>query len=402
LGHPVVTVADVRALPFFLLRPVLLAKGALLDRRDPDIARLGSITDPERFGWAVLPHVARSFAASIVMLPKTQARVACVGYLYARMLDTLEDLVPDPAQKVAGLRWFGTRFSTGEMGTGAPELDIAASSPQEDVYRLLVERCSLVDWLYARLPDGDRERVAMLVTGMAASMEHWCTTFEYQGGALETDEQLSKYCDDVIGGPARFAVGLTMRTRVSESHGPRIAEVSEMVQLANVTRDVERDLQNGVAYHPALKPFLGSSAADPQVREQIRAVREELLVRALRCVPAYAALLGELRLPAVSAVRGSGVLMLLFTDRYYRECAVRVGREPWRGSNSTVGLLGSSILSAFSRRWAVRVARRIEASFLAAADEFEGESAYDASRQPSVGGGVSPYHRSPGTGSVSV
>jgi phytoene/squalene synthetase len=368
----------VRALPFFMLRPVLLVRGTLLDRRDPDLAHLRSIDDPERFGWAVLPHVARSFAASIVVLPKASARVACVGYLYARMLDTLEDLVPDPAQRIGGLRWFATRLSTGAMDTAAPELEIAASSPQEDVHRLLVERCGLVDRLYAKLPDGDREQVAKLVTRMAASMEYWGTTFENQGGVLETEEQLAKYCDDVIGEPARFALGLAVRTPVSESHGRRIVKVSELVQLANVTRDVERDLEHGVAYHPALRPFLGCSAADPHVREQIRAVREELLIRALRCVPAYAALLDELRLPAVSAVRGSGVLMLLFTDRYYRACATRVGREPWRGSNSTVGLLGSSLLSAFSRRWAVRVARRIEARFLAAADTIERAPAYDA------------------------
>jgi phytoene/squalene synthetase len=365
----------VRALPFFVLRPVLLTKGILLDRGDPDMARLSSIDDPEHFGWAVLPHVARSFGASIVMLPEAAARAACVGYLYARMLDTLEDLVPEPVQRTAGLRWFATRFSNGEMGTGAPELEIVASSPQEEVHKLLVERCGLVDRLYSRLPDGDRQQVAQLVTRMAASMEHWSAMFEQQGGVLETEEQLAKYCDDVIGEPARFALGLMIRTPFSESDGRRIVEASELVQLANVTRDVERDLQHGVAYHPALKPFLGRSAGDPQVRSQIREVREELLIRALRCVPAYTALLDELRLPRVSAVRGSGVLMLLFTDRYYRACAVRVGRAPWRGSRSKVGLLGSAVLSTLSRRWAVRVARRIEARFLAAADAFEGAPA---------------------------
>lgn len=363
------------ALPFFMLRPVLLAKGTLLDRSDPDLGRLRSIEDPERFGWAVLPHVARSFGASIVMLPEASARAACVGYLYARMLDTLEDLVPDPAQRIAGLRWFATRFSTGEMGTEAPELGIVASSPQEDVHRLLFERCGLVDRLYARLPAGDRKQVGELVTRMAASMEHWSATFEHQGGVLETDEQLANYCDDVIGEPARFALALMVRPPVSASHGRRIMKVSELVQLANVTRDVERDLEHGVAYHPALKPFLGCSPADPHVRGQIRAVREELMIRALRCIPAYAALLDELRLPRLSAVRGSGVLMLLFTDRYYRACAVRVGREPWKGSRSKVGLLGSAALSVLSRRWAVRVARRIEARFLAAADAIEGAPA---------------------------
>jgi phytoene/squalene synthetase len=365
----------VGALPFFILRPILMAKGTSLDRRDPDLARIRLIDDPERFGWAVLPHVARSFGASIVMLPKAAARAACVGYLYARMLDTLEDLVPDSAQRIAGLRWFATRFSTGEMGTEAPEMEIVASSPQEEVHRLLVERCGVVDRLYARLPDGDREQVAELVTRMAASMELWSATFEHQGGVLETEEQLARYCDDVIGEPARFALGIVVRTPVSESLGRRIVKVSELVQLANVTRDVERDLRHGVAYHPALKPFLGCSAADPDVRGQIRAVREELLIRALRCVPAYAALLAELRLPRLSAVRGSGLLMLLFTDRYYRACAVRVGREPWRGTRSKVGLLGSAVLSALSRRWAVRVARRIEARFLVAADTIEGASA---------------------------
>jgi phytoene/squalene synthetase len=375
LRLPVGTVAPMRALPFFMLRPILLAKGTLLDRRDPDLARLRSIDDPDRFGWAVLPHVARSFGASIVMLPEASARAACVGYLYARMLDTLEDLVPDPAQRVAGLRWFADRFSTGEMGTDAPEMEIVATSPQEDVHRLLVERWGLVDRLYARLPDGDREKVSELVTRMAASMEHWSATFERQGGVLETEEQLARYCDDVIGEPARFALGMMVRTPVSESHRRRIVKVSELVQLANVTRDVERDLQHGVAYHPALKPFLGCSAADAHVQGQIRAVREELLIRALRCVPAYALLLAELRLPRVSAVRGSAVLMLLFTDRYYRACAVRVGREPWRGTRSKVGLLGSAVLSALSRRWAVRVAQRIEARFLAAADTIEGAPA---------------------------
>lgn len=369
------TVTQVRALPFFLLRPVLLARGALLDRSEPDLVRLESIDDPERFGWAVLPHAARSFAASIVMLPKAQARAACVGYLYARMLDTLEDVVPDRAQRIAGLRWFAARFSTGEMGTRAPELEIVASSAQENVHRLLVERCEMVDHLYMRLSDDHRKQVAELVTNMAASMEYWSARFASQGGVLETDEQLARYCDDVIGEPARFALGLMVGGPGSDSQARRIVTVSELVQLANVTRDIERDLLHGVAYHPALKPFLGSSATAPDVQAQIREVREELLIKALRCVQAYVALLHELRLPAISAVRGSAVLMLLFTDRYYRACAARVGQDPWRGPRSSLALLGSSALATLSRRWALRVARRVEARFLAAADTIEGTRA---------------------------
>lgn len=362
-------------LPFPLRRPLLLFQGTLLDRREPNLAYLRSISDPERFGWAILPHVARSFAASIVLLPQAAARAARVGYLYARMLDTYEDMVLDPIQRFEGLQWFATRFSTGELVLGAPEVDVAATNPREEVHKLLVERCGLVDRLYATLPEDNRAKVAVLVTEMAASMQRWGVTFASQGGVLETDEQLARYCDDVIGEPARFAVALMVRSPLSEKQVRRVSTVSELVQLANVTRDIERDLEHGIAYHPALKPYLGEPASDRRTQEQIRRVREELLVRALRCVPAYIELLEELPLPMFSAVRGSAVLMLLFTDRYYRACAVRVGNEPWRGSSSTVTLLGSSLLSVLSRRWAQRAARRVETRFLAAADSIEGSRA---------------------------
>ena len=38
----------------------------------------------------------------------------------------------------------------------------------------------------------------------------------------------------------------------------------EMVQLANVTRDIEKDLRRGVADHPALKADLGRSTVMTQ------------------------------------------------------------------------------------------------------------------------------------------
>jgi len=111
--------------PFPLWRPVLLVQGARLDRSEPDLRYLGSIDDPERFGWAILPHVTRSFAASIVLLPQALARAARVGDLYARLLDTYEDMVPDPTQRIEGLQWFATRFSTGQSAVAAPEVEMA-------------------------------------------------------------------------------------------------------------------------------------------------------------------------------------------------------------------------------------------------------------------------------------
>ena len=81
-------------IPFGVRRPWLLLRGGLTNRKHPDLVALGSIEDPDRFVWAILPHAARSFATSILMLPTDKAPTAAVAYLYCRMLDTYEDLSP--------------------------------------------------------------------------------------------------------------------------------------------------------------------------------------------------------------------------------------------------------------------------------------------------------------------
>ena len=67
------------SLPFALRRPWLLGRGARADRDRPDLDRLAAIDDPMRFVWAILPHAARTFATSILMLPAAQARTAAVA-----------------------------------------------------------------------------------------------------------------------------------------------------------------------------------------------------------------------------------------------------------------------------------------------------------------------------------
>jgi hypothetical protein len=67
---------------------------------------------------------------------------------------------------------------------------------------------------------------------------------------------------------------------------------------------------------------------------------------------------------AVSLTRASGVLMLLFTDRYYRSCAAHAGREPWSGPRSAVSLMLLTAGHVFSRRSSARTVRRITERFL--------------------------------------
>src|SRR5205085_9983173 len=130
-------------------RPLLLARNILANRERPDLEALSRIEDPERFVWAILPHAARTFSACIALLPARAALPAAVAYLYCRMLDTYEDLVPDRARREAQLAAFGARFARGgQTGAlpGAPPIEAAKDQDERDrAHLLLVERSGLVD-----------------------------------------------------------------------------------------------------------------------------------------------------------------------------------------------------------------------------------------------------------------
>jgi phytoene/squalene synthetase len=347
-------------------RPWLLARGALANRDAPNLERLRSIEDPERFLWAILPHAARTFAVSLILLPAHQARSAAVAYLYCRMLDSYEDLHPDHVAKREVLAAIAARPSGPPLAAAPPLPEAMARDRRDRAHLLLVKRRSLIDRVFLTLPSSDQENVAELVSSMAAGMLWAADAFEAQGGVLETEEQLSRYCHHVIGEPVLFALRLVSPGGVTEARRRDAMAVSEMIQLANITRDIERDAERGIAYHPALRPLL-SGAWDGASWEAVRSVREELLVRALGRASAYRRLVQGAGFERFSGARAAAVSMLLFTDRYYRSCAAKVGRHPWRGLNRTSALTLASALAAVSPRFSTAVVARVEGDFLAAA-----------------------------------
>ena len=140
--------------PVLALGPMLLMQGLSVNRRRPDLDALAAETRPERFVWKVLPHAARSFAASIVVLPQEQARAAAVAYLYCRMLDTYEDLYPDPEQRSAELRRFAARFDSDSLPAPNTIADRLARNDRDRVHLLLVDRCGHVDAVFRTLDRG--------------------------------------------------------------------------------------------------------------------------------------------------------------------------------------------------------------------------------------------------------
>jgi phytoene/squalene synthetase len=337
-----------------------------VQRGRPDLQALARESDPDRFLWQVLPHAARSFAASIVVLPEEQARAAAVAYLYCRMLDTYEDLIPDPTVCAAGLERFAGRFEC-DLPSAPDRLDATLARDERDlVYLLLIDRCHLIDEVFATLSEHSRIQIAELVRSMAGGMVWSTDAFHRQGGVLEDQDQLARYCRNVIGYPALFTLDQVAGQEIPGEAREDALLVSEMIQLANVTRDIERDLERGVSYHPALKPWLGATADDAGVQPVIREVREEYMAMALGRAPAYRRLFEGLNLGGTAPVRIAAVLMLLFTDLHYRGCAIRTGHLPWSGPSGRLQVVARSVPAMMSPSWAAHTIRRVERDFLGA------------------------------------
>jgi phytoene/squalene synthetase len=362
--------------PFWIRRPFLIVRDLLASRDKPDLNALGRIDDPERFVWAILPHAARTFSACIAMLPARSALPAAVAYLYCRMLDTYEDLVPGRGRE-ASLRAFAARFDERTEAGLAPAPVIGESSELDErdrAHLLLVRRATLVDQVFLSFDDPTRRVVRDLVVDMAHGMCWSSELFARDGGVLLDEAGLTRYCRNVLGNPVVFSVRLM---RLEHGATPDVTpheledamRVGEMVQLANITRDVEKDLRRGIAYHPALRADLGRDAAhgDGALAERCRLVRERLLRMALERAPSYGRIIDALQLPRFSVARASAILMLLFTERYFRACARRVGHSGWEGPNSVASLLRRTFATSFSAARARREIARVEAAFLHAA-----------------------------------
>src|ERR1043166_5976284 len=175
---------------FNVRRPLLLARNVFIDRESPDLEALARIDDPEAFVWAILPHAARTFSTGIAMLPARSAMPAAVAYLYCRMLDTYEDLVPDRATREAQLTAFGARLARGGKGAPLPAPRIMNANDRDDrdrAHLLLVEKSSLVDQVFMTFDGPTRTVVADLVRDMAEGMRWSSATFASQGGVLVSE-----------------------------------------------------------------------------------------------------------------------------------------------------------------------------------------------------------------------
>lgn len=345
-------------LPFAIRRVMYLIRGVFINRDRPRLSRLAKMTNPEGFVWAILPHAARSFAPSILLLPRQQSLVAAVGYLYARMLDTYEDLSATESEAREALSAFSARFRLAHPDAAPPAPVPQRPDARDRTHLMLIDRHPLVDEVFMGLGSGDRQAVVALVGEMANAMSRYSKIFEDQGGVLENDIQVLEYCHGVIGLPALFVLDLLIGDPAD--HQTDALEVSELIQLANITRDIEKDMQRGVAYHPRLRRHLGSSDADPETAQDISIARHDLTTLATKRATSVRRLIDAVSLPRISAARSAAVLLMLFTNRHYRD--MRPETKVGRGSapRRPLSMVLTALPAAFSPRWADNVFRKVE------------------------------------------
>jgi hypothetical protein len=279
------------------------------------------------------------------------------------MLDTYEDLSSSPEVAQRSLQAFATRFSSDRPDPAPPYPRPDKVAPRDRAHLLLIERHATVDALFMSLPADDRVRINLLIHEMASGMIEYSQVFHRQGGVLDQPEQVIEYCHRVIGLPALFVIE-TMSGELSTDNRQDALRVAELIQLANITRDVEKDLESGVAYHAALRPHLGSNGEE-DAEMAVQQARKDLMLMATGRAASFRQLLDRHELPLLSPARSAAVLMMLFTNRHYRQMASSVGIADWSGPNSLPAMLIASLPAAWSARWADRIVRRVEAALLA-------------------------------------
>ena len=355
-----------------MLSPIFV--NLLANRRQPPLSKLREIIDPEKFLWHILPHAARTFSLVIVFLPPRMRRTLAVAYLYCRMLDTYEDLLPTAAEKQQALRCFIDRFRNPENLKSAPALDASLTADlRESTHLLLVNRADLIDRNFDCLNRHQQEAICRLVRRMGEGMIWSSQIFAEQNGVIRTPGQLSRYCWHVLGTPILFAdevqrLDQGLAPEVGDARLRSCAVVGEVIQLANITRDLEKDFERGIFYHPQLSALNGSN------HEQcIREVRTQLVLRAIRRFREFPSFFESIPAQRISRARGAAILLIITTYAYYWRAAQKAGLPAFDYRQRITRFSGTLtwIKCIFSRRAASRFLRWLERTVLIAFDRCQ-------------------------------
>jgi farnesyl-diphosphate farnesyltransferase len=285
------------------------------------------------FGRAMLPHVSRTFALCIRLLPPDLQEPVTTAYLLCRIADTIEDAPAlDADEKDRLLRHFA-RTLAGDDLDAAPLA--AAFADAQDFEGKLAAQADTVLRVYRALPEVERSAIRPWVREMAGGMAAFALRHA-RDGALETldsVEELDQYCYYVAGTVGHLLTGLfrSRMPRLDPTRADRLDRLATSfgigLQLTNIIKDVADDRRRGWSFVPRdLCEATGIRPEELQLAEhrgEAREVMTTLIAKARRHL--HDALAYSATLP-VSAYR---VRIFCLTSLYFAVRTLRLAeRDP--------------------------------------------------------------------------
>ncbi len=331
-------------------------RNLVADRNRPPVSELLAETDSEKFLWRALPHAARTFSLAIALLPDPLGTSVGTAYLFCRALDTVEDLATSPDSRDEAMAAVVALADGAKVEIPLPEATVQDS---RDLGHLAVlRRFDLLLALRDSLSLDSRRRLSELVTHMAKGMREAALAKDVSGGLLRSDQRPG-YCAAVLGAPLRFAESehralLGLDPDLSAARRALVEAAGEVVQLANICRDIEKDLARGIAYDEALAPYIAMRVAPPEV---VAGVRRSLCLRIASMSAEFSAYFSGMGFRGgISGARGGAAIMLVATSSFWQRSSQRLSPAPlvsgpmpgkmgllweaWRAALSPAGLEG--------------------------------------------------------------
>ena len=207
----------------------------------------------------LLKSVSRSFYLSIRFLPSAMREPIALGYLLARLTDTLAD-APGLGKKKRVALLDQVRFAIQNpanlLDESIPLLAEAISHPGEK--ELLLRAPELIDW-YRSTDPANRDHLSEVILTIIHGQTWDVKYFKAVGlTCCQTPDELHRYTYWVAGCVGEFwtKVGFTtLGTKFAapeEASGMLISgrKLGQALQLINILRDLHEDIPNGRCYLP--------------------------------------------------------------------------------------------------------------------------------------------------------
>ncbi len=259
-----------------------------------------------RLGKQILKGVSRSFYLTLRLLPGPMRGAASLGYLLARVTDTLADSGTVPLEvRLACLDAFSRSLADKSQIRRWP-MAVLNAVPDERERQLLESSEDLVAWLRA-LPEAEallvQEVIAIIVSGQRLDLERFAEATREKPVTLRDEAALDDYTWRVAGCVGAFWTELgflTLGEKFSTAPKQQLLDhgvaYGKGLQRVNILRDVAADLAVGRCYLPV---------ADPRDAEALRETHQRVLISALEMLTegeCYAKLLVSRRLRAATVL----------------------------------------------------------------------------------------------------